>query len=71
MKTYVSAALVIVLASALPALAQKKRGLVWDHRPSIVFGKDQTVARLEVATAVTSDIALLERLARTAYERMP
>ena len=38
---------------------------------SIVFGKDQTVARLEVATAVTSDIALLERLARTAYERMP
>ena len=40
MKTYVSAALVIVLASALPALAQKKRGLVWDHRPSIVFGKN-------------------------------
>jgi hypothetical protein len=38
---------------------------------SIVFGKDQTVVRLEVATAVTSDIALLERLARTAYERMP
>jgi hypothetical protein len=38
---------------------------------SIVFGKDLTVARLEVATAVTSDIALLERLARAAYERMP
>ena len=38
---------------------------------SIVFGKDQTVARLEVATAVTSDTTLLERLARTAYERMP
>ena len=38
---------------------------------SIVFGKGQTVARLEVATAVTSDTALLERLARTAYERMP
>ena len=37
---------------------------------SIIFGKDKTVARLEVATAVTSDTGLLERLARTAYERM-
>ena len=42
MKTYVSAALVVVLACAGPAFAQKKqkRGLVWDNRPSIVFGKN-------------------------------
>ena len=43
MKRYVSAVLVIVLAAAVPAFAQKKRGLVWDHRPSIVFGKDVSI----------------------------
>ena len=40
MKTSVSAALVLVLACAGPALAQQQRGLVWDDRPSIVFGED-------------------------------
>ena len=43
MKTYVSAALVLVLACAGPAFAQHKRGLVWDDRPSIVFGEDVNV----------------------------
>ena len=47
MKTYVSAALVLVLTCAGPALAQQKpqqkRGLVWDDRPSIVFGEDVNV----------------------------
>ena len=40
MKTAVSAALLLMLACAGPAFAQKKRGLVWDDRPSIVFGED-------------------------------
>ena len=43
MKTYVSAALVMVFACAGPAMAQQKRGLVWDDRPSIVFGEDVNV----------------------------
>jgi phosphate-selective porin OprO/OprP len=56
MKTYTSAALVIVLACAGPAFtqtqpfdavqdprAQGRRGLVWDNRPSIVFGEDFNV----------------------------
>ena len=60
-------------ASAFPVtgLGDDAFRLAMSSANSIVFGKDQTVARLEVATAVTSDTALLERLARTAYERMP
>ena len=60
-------------ASAFPVtgLGPDAFRLAMSSANSIVFGKDQTVARLEVATAVTSDTALLERLARTAYERMP
>jgi hypothetical protein len=61
-------------ASAFPVAGGLGDGafrLAMSSANSIVFGKDQTVARLEVATAVTSDTALLERLARTAYERMP
>ena len=42
-RRYVSAALVLVLACAGPAFAQKKRGLVWDDRPSVVFGEDVKV----------------------------
>lgn len=64
MKKSLSAVLVIVLACAWPALAQQKpfdavqdrraqgrRGLVWDNRPSIVFGEDVKVdlrAKLQV-----------------------
>ena len=40
MRQQVLAALVIVVAAAGPVLAQDKRGLVWDNRPSIVFGED-------------------------------
>jgi hypothetical protein len=60
-------------ASAFPVtgLGDDAFRLAMSSANSIVFGKDKTVARLEVATAVTSDTALLERLARTAYERMP
>lgn len=60
-------------ASAFPVtgLGEGAFRLAMSSANSIVFGKDQTVARLEVATAVTGDTALLERLARTAYERMP
>jgi hypothetical protein len=60
-------------ASAFPVtgLGDDAFRLAMSSANSIVFGKDQTVARLEVATAVTSDTDLLERLARTAYERMP
>lgn len=60
-------------ASAFPVtgLGDDAFRLSMSSANSIVFGKDKTVARLEVATAVTSDTALLERLARTAYERMP
>ena len=60
-------------ASAFPVtgLGPDAFRLAMSSANSIVFGKDQTVARLEVATAVTSDTALLERLARLAYERMP
>ena len=43
MKTRVPAALVLVLACAGPVLAQQQRGLVWNDRPSIVFGKDVSV----------------------------
>lgn len=43
MKTYLSAALVVVFAYAGPAFAQTKRGLVWNDRPSIVFGEDVKV----------------------------
>jgi phosphate-selective porin len=31
---------ILLAFAAVPASAQKKRGLVWDNRPSIVFGKD-------------------------------
>jgi len=60
-------------ASAFPVtgLGDDAFRLAMSSANSIVFGKDKTVARLEVATAVTSDTGLLERLARTAYERMP
>jgi hypothetical protein len=60
-------------ASAFPVtgLGDDAFRLAMSSANSIVFGKGQVVARLEVATAVTSDTALLERLARTAYERMP
>ncbi len=56
MRNYVPAALVVVLACAGPAIAQTKpfdtvqdqraqgrRGLVWDNRPSLVFGEDVKV----------------------------
>jgi len=58
-------------ASPVTGLGDDAFRLTMSSANSIVFGKGQTVARLEVATAVTSDTALLERLARTAYERMP
>jgi hypothetical protein len=38
---------------------------------SIAFGKDQTVVRIEMANAVSTDTAVLERLAHSAYDRMP
>ncbi len=39
MKRPLMAAILIAFA-AVPAAAQDKRGLVWDNRPSIVFGED-------------------------------
>jgi hypothetical protein len=38
---------------------------------SIVFGKGQTVVRIEMSNAASTDTALLERLAQAAYSRMP
>src|SRR5215218_3900037 len=34
---------ILLAFAAVPASAQKKRGLVWDDRPSVVFGKGVTV----------------------------
>ena len=42
MRKLVVASILLAFA-AVPASAQKKRGLVWDDRPSIVFGKDLSV----------------------------
>jgi phosphate-selective porin len=42
MKRLVLCAL-IALMVALPAAAQQRRGLVWDDRPSIVFGEDVNI----------------------------
>ncbi len=39
MKRFVVVAIVVLLA-AMPAAAQERRGLVWDDRPTIVFGED-------------------------------
>ena len=33
----------ILIAFAVPAAAQDKRGFVWNDRPSIVFGKNLSV----------------------------
>lgn len=38
---------------------------------SVVFGKGQTVVRIEMSNAASTDTALLERLAQTVYSRMP
>jgi hypothetical protein len=38
---------------------------------SLIFGKGQTVARVELANAVSTDAAVLEKLAQAAYARMP
>ena len=46
---FLAAAIVI---GARPAAAQDKRGLVWDNRPSIVFGKD---INIDVRGRVQSD----------------
>ena len=40
MKRPLFLALTALAAIATPALAQDRRGLVWDNRPSIVFGED-------------------------------
>lgn len=42
MKRTLIAAIVVACAAA-PAAAQDKKGLVWDDRPSIVFGKDISI----------------------------
>ena len=34
---------IVIACAATPAAAQDKKGLVWDDRPSIVFGKDVSV----------------------------
>ena len=36
-------AAVLIAFAALPAAAQDKKGLVWDNRPSIVFGEDLNI----------------------------
>jgi hypothetical protein len=38
---------------------------------SVVFGKDQTVARLEMSREASPDTAILEKLAQLAYSRLP
>ena len=40
MKRHVCLAVLALIALAAPAPAQDRRGLVWDNRPSIVFGED-------------------------------
>jgi hypothetical protein len=37
----------------------------------IVFGKGDTVVQLEVSYAASKDTAVVDRLAKTAYERLP
>ncbi|MEO7156462.1 MAG: porin [Vicinamibacterales bacterium] len=43
MRRQLIAASILLAVAAGPASAQKKRGLVWDDRPSIVFGKNLSV----------------------------
>jgi hypothetical protein len=38
---------------------------------SIAFGKGQSVVRIEMSSAASTDAAILEKLARAAYSRMP
>jgi len=38
--TRASVAALLIVMAAVPAAAQDERGLVWDNRPSIVFGED-------------------------------
>lgn len=38
---------------------------------SIAFGKDDTVVRIEMSSAASTDTAILEKLAQTAFSRMP
>lgn len=43
MTRHVVLAAAALIALAAPALAQDRRGLVWDNRPSIVFGEDVNI----------------------------
>ena len=38
---------------------------------SLAFGKGQTVVRIEMSNAASTDTAILEKLAQTAYARLP
>jgi len=38
---------------------------------SIAFGKDDTVVRIEMSSAASTDTAILEKLAQAAFSRMP
>jgi hypothetical protein len=38
---------------------------------SIAFGKGETVVRIEMSNAASTDTAILEKLAQTAYARLP
>ena len=38
---------------------------------SIAFGKGQTVVRIEMSNAASTDTTILEKLAQAAYARMP
>ncbi len=38
---------------------------------SIAFGKDNTVVRIEMSNAASTDTAILEKLAQAAFSRMP